>query len=187
VDRYDSALASCDAQIGRLLHAIDARKDRERTIVIVYSDHGELFGEHGFTNHGNSLYEPDVRVLLLVRVPGATAATVHEPVSLTDVASTVLDLADLRDRDLDGWTLLPYLFAGSSIPHRTLPLYAEPWHGLLREEHFGLVDGAFKYVRLASGDEMLFDLDDDPTEAVNLVGTMPTVRDRMAEALDARR
>ena len=70
IDKYDSATNYCDEQVGRVLDALDARGDKDKTAVFVYSDHGELFGEHGFTRHGNTLYEPDVRALLLAKVPG---------------------------------------------------------------------------------------------------------------------
>src|SRR5262249_26841207 len=63
VDHYDSAAAYCDDELGRLITAIDARDDAKNTAVVVYSDHGELFGDHGLTSHGGSLYEADVRVL----------------------------------------------------------------------------------------------------------------------------
>jgi arylsulfatase A-like enzyme len=187
MDRYDSAIAFCDGEFGRLLRGLDERPDRERTVVVVYSDHGELFGEHGVTSHGNSLYEPDVRVLLLVRIPGATPATVHDVVSLTDVGTTLLDLAGHPERRLDGWSLLPYVYPGPPLPPRTVPLYADSWRSFVRDEQFGVVDGTYKYMRHASGAEALFDLEHDPGETVNVASTLPGIHERMVEALDARR
>ena len=116
IDRYDSALAYCDREIGRLLAEVDARSDAGRTAVVLYSDHGELFGEHGFREHGNSLFEPDVRVLLLVRPPASfrragAPSTVSTPVSLIDLAPTVLHLAGVEHGAVPegGTSLVPLL------------------------------------------------------------------------------
>ncbi len=81
IERYDSALAYCDDQLGRVLDAIASRGDRDRTAVVVYSDHGELFGERGFTTHGYSLLEPDVRTVLAMRSPGVEPKTIQTTVS----------------------------------------------------------------------------------------------------------
>ncbi|AKV01401.1 hypothetical protein AKJ09_08064 [Labilithrix luteola] len=61
--------------------------------VLPHANLGELFGEHGFEYHGHSLYEPDVRTLLLARVAGAPPSTVDAPVSLADLTPTILELA----------------------------------------------------------------------------------------------
>jgi arylsulfatase A-like enzyme len=100
IDAYDAAIASIDAEISRLLEELRRRRVLDRTIVVVTSDHGEAFGEHGRAGHGLSLYEEELWVPLVLRYPRAVPAglRVHEPVSVRSVASTVADLAGLRAR-----------------------------------------------------------------------------------------
>ncbi|HMB55417.1 MAG TPA: sulfatase, partial [Thermoanaerobaculia bacterium] len=90
VDRYDDEIAWVDEQLGELIAGLDL----DRTLLIVTSDHGESFLEHGHLQHCRSLYDEEIRVPLLVRPPGGTAATrVDDPVALLDVAPTLLDWA----------------------------------------------------------------------------------------------
>src|SRR5262249_5584237 len=64
---YDAAIAYDDALLGRVIGALRARGVLDRTILVVVADHGELLGEHGAFGHGRSLYEPLLRVPLLIR------------------------------------------------------------------------------------------------------------------------
>ncbi len=98
VDRYDSALAYCDDQLGRLLGELASRKEWEKTAVVVYSDHGELFGERGFMTHGYALLSegPTMRTVLALRIPGVAPKTIRTNVSLTDLAPTMIALSGKR-------------------------------------------------------------------------------------------
>ena len=86
---YDGAIASIDQEIGRLLDELRRRGVLDNTIVIVTSDHGEQFGEHGLNGHGNSLYLPLLRVPLVIRYPPRVAGSIRadEPVTLRDLAA----------------------------------------------------------------------------------------------------
>ncbi len=191
VDRYDSALAHCDRQIGRLLRGLETRSDYDRTAVIVFSDHGEMLGEHGESGtHGLSLYEPGVRSVLLVRVPGAHRGLVDHPVSLTDLAPTVASLANVPAVGSEAaWDLVPFVRPGdlSAVPDRPLFLFAEAGRAALRSELRGVVDGPYKLVRdLRDGSEMLFDVEADAAESTDLSGALPEVRQRLAGLVEAR-
>jgi choline-sulfatase len=179
VDRYDSAAAYCDEEVGRLLDALDTRDDAARTAVIVYSDHGELFGEHGLTSHGGSLYEPDVRALLLVRLPGGSARVVDAPVSLTDLAPTVLDLASALPRD---GSLVPAAVDPARAPHGPIFLLTDLHRGTIHYHARGVVDGRYKYID--DGTAQIYDVLRDPGERTNLVDVLPTERARLAELLE---
>jgi len=99
---YDAEIRYVDAILGPLLQRLD---DGERTIVVL-SDHGEAFGEHGAFVHGNTLYQELVHVPLWVRQPGQEGAVVDTPVSLVDVTPTLLQIAGLPpDETLDGQAL----------------------------------------------------------------------------------
>jgi len=187
LDLYDSALAYCDEHVGRLLDGIDARKDRDRTIVVVASDHGELVGEHGVDQHGSSLLEPAVRALLLVRVPGiATTPTVDAPVMLTDLHPTLLSLCGAPASASRAWDLTAFLFGAPEARERPLFLYVDDWRAGVHYQVRAVVDGTMKFVRdLPSGTEQLFELGRDPAEERNLRRRRPQVRDRLSALLDS--
>jgi arylsulfatase A-like enzyme len=193
VDLYDSALAYCDREIGRLLAAVDARPDAEKTAVILYSDHGELFGEHGFHEHGNSLFEPDVRVVMLVRPPAAlrtpsTPRTVTVPVSLVDLTPTLLDFAREPWVAGDGGHSLVSLLERPADPElaaRPIFLFADLMRTGLRYDARGVVKNGFKYIRYESAAvEQLFDLQEDPHESQNIAASRPAIRARLARLVD---
>ncbi len=90
-DRYDGSIAYIDAEIGRLTSQLRARGELDRTLLVITSDHGELFGEHGLWEHTSNLYYKLLHVPLIVRWPGHVPAgeTVDAEVSLRDLAATV--------------------------------------------------------------------------------------------------
>lgn len=104
LDRYDAEIAYVDREIGRLVQ--DVRAARPDIIVIVTADHGEAFGEHGSRFHGTTMFEEQVRVPLIVSIPGVAPRVVAAPVQTVDVfpttarALSVPLLARVRGRDL---------------------------------------------------------------------------------------
>jgi arylsulfatase A-like enzyme len=86
---YDASIAFVDEQLARLLATIDLT----RTVVVVTADHGDAFGEHGTTFHGRVLDEEETHVPLVISVPGAPAQVIGVPMSLIDLAPTLLELA----------------------------------------------------------------------------------------------
>ncbi len=188
VDLYDSALNYCDDQLGRLFDALDARGDKDKTAVFLYSDHGELFGEHGYTKHGNTLFEPDVRTLLLAKIPGATVKTIETPMLLTDITPTIYELTGLPpDAACQGWDLLPYL-RGAPLPPRPLFLYSDLWRNGVHFESRGVLDadGHTKFIRdVSAGMNQLYDLRADPAELSNVGDAHTGIRDSLAERVDS--
>lgn len=91
---YRASIAALDATVGRLLDTLRARSMLENTLVIVTSDHGEEFGEHGVMGHGNSLYLPGVHVPLVLAWPGRLprGCRIAAPVTLRDLPATIAGL-----------------------------------------------------------------------------------------------
>ena len=126
-DRYRGAIRYLDDTVDQLLLELDRRGLLESTIVVITSDHGDLFGEHGRRGHGNGLYPELLHVpLLVLNAPGAVAGTrVHQPVSLRDLAATLLDLASISRPDALGGTSLRPLLAGADTLATASPVLAE--------------------------------------------------------------
>jgi arylsulfatase A-like enzyme len=106
---YDAEIAANDESFGRLLAALDVRGIGERTAVLLLSDHGEEFFEHGGWTHGRNLYEEQLRIPFVLRLPGRVGAgQVHPgPAEQIDVVPTLLAVAGLApDPELPGRNLL---------------------------------------------------------------------------------
>ena len=188
--RYADEVAEADRQIGRVLDALGT--ERARTLIVAAADHGEAFGEHGEIAHSLFVYDTTLRVPLLISGAGIAPRTVDAPVSLIDVAPTVLSLLRLPGLDTDGVDLGPAL-GGGSVPAREL--YAESFAPLL---DFGwsplrsVRGGAWKLIDAPRPE--LFRIEDDPGELRDLANAnLATVADLRARverystaALDAR-
>ncbi len=87
-DRYDAECSAADDALAALRAAFERR--HRRAAWVVTADHGEEFGEHGGSFHGTSVYDEQVRVPLVVDAPGLAHAEIDAPVSLVDVAVTML-------------------------------------------------------------------------------------------------
>lgn len=173
-DRYDDEIAASDEQVGRILEALGP--DAASTIVVVASDHGEAFGEHGEISHSLFVYDTTLRVPLVIAGPGVQARVVGSPVSLVDVAPTVLSLLKLAPFDSDGIDLSP-TFTGADLAPRDL--YAESFAPLL---DFGwsplraIRAGGFKYIEAPRAE--LYDTSRDPGEQQDLSNRdLPRVAD----------
>jgi arylsulfatase A-like enzyme len=101
---YEGEIAWVDEHVGRILAALDDLGLTQRTLVIVVSDHGEEFFEHGGLGHRNTLYEEVTRVPMILRLPGVlpVGAALRGPVSLADVMPTVLEMIGLDDLASEG-------------------------------------------------------------------------------------
>jgi arylsulfatase A-like enzyme len=122
--RYDAEIMYADRLVSFVVDMLRADPERwAKTIVIVTSDHGEEFGEHGGSTHARTCHVESLHVPLLVRVPGQPAAVVDHHVGLVDVVPTVLELLGLDDeapRGLDGSSLLLAVRAPERVSERPL-------------------------------------------------------------------
>jgi arylsulfatase A-like enzyme len=107
IDRYDSALAYDDAEIGELLKSLGQRGLAQNTMVIITSDHGESLGQHDMQFHGIALYREQVRVPLLIRYMGErylrevpAGTRVQHPISNVSIAATVMDFASGQNQNV---------------------------------------------------------------------------------------
>ena len=110
VAQYDGEIAAVDAEVGKLLEALDGSAVRDRTLVVITSDHGESLGEHDFYfDHGENLFDPSMRIPLLLAGPGVAPGQRTDVLATTlDLVPTVLDAVKVSyPPDLAGVSLLP--------------------------------------------------------------------------------
>ena len=185
IDAYDGGLASLDAEVGRFLDALESRDLLGNTYVVITSDHGEEFAEHGVYEHGYSLYRPSVQVPLIIfePLPGRSVpsqVTVSTPVSLRDLPATIVDLLDLSSGSPfpggSWWRLWHHL--GNFMPAQedspllteVLPSPGQPdWFPSSKGEMKSLVHQGMRYIRNGDGREELYDFVTDRWERNNLV------------------
>jgi arylsulfatase A-like enzyme len=159
---YDEEIAFVDAQLGALLEGLEGRGILEQGLVALTADHGEELFEHGSFEHGHALWNELLHVPLAFWGRGVRPGREHTPVSLVDLAPTLLDAAGLPPLSpADGISLWPNLVRGDALPPRTL--YAE---GILTgKEHKAVIDWPEKLVWNPRRDTwQRFDLSQDPDE-----------------------
>jgi choline-sulfatase len=181
---YDGEVAYVDQQIGRVLEALNTRGTLNDTLIIAVADHGESLGEHGEDEHGVFLYEPVMRVPLIVAGPSAKVGhVVTEQVRVIDLVPTTLDLLGLPAvAGLDGETLRTVLEGGT---RQVVPAaYAESYYPKL---HYGwselrsLRADGWKVIDAPRPE--LFAITKDPREAENMFEQQRALGERMvAEA-----
>lgn len=177
-DRYDNNLRYVDHHVSRVLD----RMGPKDTVIIV-SDHGEEFWDHGGFEHGHSLYDELLRIPLAVRGPSFTPGTFDTPVSLLDVAPTLAAQAGLSTMGMVGWDLRALADGTRTTDFAERPqAFGRPLYGLRR---WGSLHNGQKYL-IEEGKERLFDLRTDPAEKNNRIADSdPQLwRDAMATALD---
>lgn len=172
---YDAAVATVDAEIGRLLETLQASGALERTVVVVTADHGEELGDHGDVLHARTLYEEVLRVPLILRAPGVSARQILEPVQITDLGRTLLDAAGLGAVAFPGQPLL------ASPPATALraELHPGPWSA----HSAAVIDGSVKLITTAGQQMQLFDLASDPAERHDLSALQPQLVRRLRDLL----
>jgi len=166
---YDGAIAYVDHQIGLLLAALEEFGVAERTLVVLTSDHGEEFLEHGFLLHDQN-YEEVARVPLIVRFPDRSHSShrVANLVSTLDLLPFILDATGAPPiAQAMGLSVLP-LTSNSSAEGFERPVHIASGREKLRTRHWSLLA---EHNRPAE----LFSLTDDPTEQVNLIAERPVL------------
>ncbi len=174
---YLNALAEADRALGSLLTGLQARGQLDRTLFVFVGDHGEAFGQHpGNAGHSLFLYDENVRVPLVVAMPGLKmpAVRVKRVVSIVDVAPTVLELLGLPVWPAhEGASLL--------APRERMALfqtdYATGW--------LGLRDRCWKaIVEVGTRRTQLYDVCADPKESTNRADEQSSLAEAYRERLE---
>lgn len=172
---YYAMIKLIDDQVGRMLAALEESGQRDNTVVIFTSDHGEMLGDHGLIQKGCRFYEGLVRVPLIWSWPGRFPAGVRSDalVELLDITPTLAELAGLQSAErMQGRSLLPILTGAASHQNHRDFVRCEYYDALEHADHsFATMyrDERFKLV-VYHGHDLgeLYDLAADPGEFTNL-------------------
>lgn len=180
-DPYLAAIAFQDAQMLRVIDALESRNQLDRTLVVVVGDHGESLGDHGEQSHGLFVYDEALHVPFVMRGPGIPPGRVSALTRVVDVMPTILEFFGLAAPDVDGVSLVP--LATGTGPDPQLDVYSES----LYPERFGwarlrsLRDDRYKVIEAPRSE--LYDLVSDPGEQRNVLHQQPAIGAAMLDRL----
>ncbi|HUT79552.1 MAG TPA: sulfatase [Polyangia bacterium] len=193
IDNYDCGIARADAGLGALLDGLRERGILDNALLVVTSDHGEYFGEHGLYDHGRTLHRELLEVPLVVAGPGVKAgAVVAGPVQLIDLFATFLEAAGLpapdwnRGRSLwpllagrEGWSPRPVLAEAFADPavSGAATVYGRDYRAIRRGD-LALIAGG-------DGSRALYDYAADPGAANDLSASRPDVAEELGRELES--
>jgi choline-sulfatase len=178
---YDGEITYNDHHLGELLALLDKAGIADDTLIVLTSDHGEEFLEHGNVGHGHSTRQLLTHVPLILRWPGGLPAgkRVSADVELTDIMPTVLDLVGAKiPKGVQGESLVTLITDDAPV----MPRPAFSFHQSIRSVKVG----RWKYV-LLSKSEKLYDLHRDPHEKKDLAKKQPLTLRYMRELLTVHR
>lgn len=172
--RYDGEVAFVDHHLGRVLDALGQQAYADRTAIILTSDHGEAFKEHGMIRHGFEVWEELVRVPLIVHVPGAEPRRVSQRRSIIDVVPTILELLKQPPPSGEGFDFV----SGQSLVRDVLMppghqpedriVFVDMAAGPNNAERQAFIEGDHKLIASSGRTLGLYDLKNDPGEKKDL-------------------
>ncbi len=170
-EAYASKVRLADQRVGAFLDELRARGLLDRTIVGIISDHGDEFMEHGALDHGHSLYQEQVHVVMMLRLPGyARRHDIPQMVRTIDLFPTVFDTLGLPGLDgVDGRSMLP-LLRGQPWAE---PAFAETDYRLFVHQRMLRVGKHKLILDLLDGGRELYDLSADPGERSDISSSEP--------------
>ena len=182
---YQENLLYADHQVGKVFKHLRAQQLLDKTLLIVASDHGEAFGEHGRMLHNHTVYEEMIQVPLIIRFPpglGRPPKRWSGVVELTDLLPTICDvLAIPRPGKIHGASLLRLASSGQVADR-----LARSWTSLMPRLFGGLIAGHHKLILDMNSDRVeLYDLRDDPGERKDMSADRPVLAAQLRGLLPA--
>jgi len=187
LDAYDTEIVLADREVKRMLEELTRLGLDGKTVVAIASDHGEAFGEHNNRGHSFTLYDEELRSVLMIRAPGLAPGVVREPVPMMDLAPTLLDLARVPvPRPMPARSLVPRMM-GRAQGRVDRPIYSELMpDGLYPFDLKSVRRGPHKLLWwVRDGRTELYDVVRDPREQDDLSDTDPRTRDELLGLLRA--
>lgn len=182
-----------DEQIGRLVDTLHERDEYEDTAIVILSDHGESFGEHGEYGHRKYIYDTTIRIPMIVKPPtgvDVSPGSNSNVVRAIDVYPTLAASTDIEPGNIDGHSLYEAAADedGKRRAYAETRLEKSPSNLTnLVTDLVGIRRGRWKLIRSQlDGTVELYDIVTDPNEMQDLADTRPDIRDELAGELDER-
>ena len=199
---YDAGIRQMDDELGRLFSFLENRGLLEEGVVVITSDHGEEFMEHGRVFHHLTTYQESLRIPLIMRGEGLPQGVkIETPVSIVDIPATILSWAGLSPGgSVAGMDLTPLLDPQESS--RISPIFHERMQfgeasagvdlvevmGESAPFYFSVRQGPYKLIyRVGEEKPVLYDLSADPEEQMDVAALHPERTERLWNALQERR
>ena len=199
VDTYNAEISYLDDHIGRIIGSLGKLGALNNTILIVTSDHGENFGEHGFIEHQFCLYNSLIHIPLILRFPqGIESAIIHERVSNIAIMDTILDLANIPTRvmsqrnqqiplnriEQDQTIISEYPNAVEMLRDVIADESPDSDYAQFDRDLRCIILGDYKYIWSSTGDHELYSIQHDFVEETNLLQSHQDAARELSEALD---
>lgn len=196
IAHYDGAISHVDYQIGRLLKTLEELKILDETLIIITADHGESFGEHKiFFDHGNYLYDEELKVPLIISHPSLPAKKIDKMVQSIDIFPTILDKLQIPNIDkTDGVSLMPLINNDEDVRKYS---FSESGKSYFKENKRRYIDGVkgkwrsirtneWKLIYIPHPEKDIFELYNikkDPSETENLIDSQTEIFDELRKKL----
>jgi arylsulfatase A-like enzyme/Flp pilus assembly protein TadD len=183
---YDGEIAYIDRHLGQILDELKSSELIDNTLIVLAGDHGEGLGDHRESKHSILIYDPMVRVPLIMSYPARLeeGKRVGATVSLVDVAPTILDILEIdHDMKIDGVSLTAAM-KGDELRERAV--YSESMSPYLTygwSELASVRNSDWKYIQSSSPE--LYNVTNDPAELTNLIDEEKDVAAKLEAALDS--
>jgi len=183
-NRYDGEVAYLDRSIGDLRSILEGRGIFENTLLLIVADHGEGLGDHSETYHDQFIYETTVRTALILSggaVPDEWPSLVTGTARSVDILPTLAEIANVARGDESRHRSLLRMIRGEETGESSqyIESYAPRIHG--SSPLFGLRHGRWKYIEAPRPE--LYDVENDPGETKNLVGSQPERAEELRKML----
>jgi arylsulfatase A-like enzyme len=179
IDLYDDEIGHLDGQLAALLAELRASGRLDDTILVFAADHGEEFLEHHNIKHCRTVFDTEVKVPLVLQIPGLAARRIDQPVQNLDIVPTILDYLGVpaKGRTFEGKSLRPLLEEGKD---------GDRLQYSLAGSYRSVSDGRYKLIHdLANGSFVLYDLRSDPGETRDVLPRERRAFHRLQPALTA--
>ncbi len=194
---YDAGIRQLDNELGRFFSVLKSEDLLDRSLVIITSDHGEEFMDHGRMDHFLTMHQEVIRVPLIMRGPEIPSELrVKTPVSLVDIAPTILSFAGMtHETALDGLNLAHLLKGKTPEAFDRRAIFGEASGGLTYEKmmkgifptYRSLRRGKYKIIHDSKQNKwLLYDLEADPGEEHDLAAKKPELTQRLATEMRQR-
>ncbi|HWZ82003.1 MAG TPA: sulfatase-like hydrolase/transferase [Terriglobales bacterium] len=184
---YDGEIAYADHELGRLIAWLKQSNLYNSSVIVATSDHGESLGEHGEDEHGFFVYNATVRVPMIVKPPagsGIPGGRRVEPVETAAVASTLLDLAHVKDVVEKQFQSKPLFGVDAGVRDAAYSETFYPFSSFGWSPLHALESDRFHFIDAPQPE--LYDLDADPRETKNIATLQPATVAVMKEKLQQR-